>query len=619
MLKYKKKNFIEIFPLLLLIIYLILSFYYAHHLDTTMDEGTYLLKGRLFLEGKFHPFEIKGLLTNKLPFSFWILGLSQIIKTGLRSGRYFAIILSLGVFIGIWITSKKYFNEKIALFNCLLITLNQAIIMYYSRAMTEVVTAFLIIWSLYFLLGSGHNKFDLSLGLLLAVIISLTRQNLIPFYIFSLVYVIWENKLSKAWLPILVSILFFIGFNVYYWPSIYIYIWRFLFPQRIQLIINSFFNIDLSGDLGSAYLDRNYGIIQELQVLFQTLRYYFIPIVASIFSFFLVDWETMKKGKSLKKFLYLLSCFLFLVLIHILAPFYNNDYLYSMPAYPAFFIPIGLFILPLGLKYFKKTSRGLITVLLIVLILILFSGYGLSLYRAISEPLMKIKVPRIKDFSFQEGSIELWKLLSNKFQIDYFKLEYVITTAFGFFIGIIFLTISIITWRIFLRKKFCMNNSIFFQLVLIYILFLPTKYVAGSSSINLCTNGDVIASHENVAKELIEVIPNGSLVYFETNESSIPLLYLTKDEFFPNLLNQQFYRRIGGEDDYLEELGYWNESLARKWISEADYLVLGEDEAKYWEPRFDSEFYVQFDKILITDNLIPCRDRTYLHVYKVIK
>jgi len=203
--------------------------------------------------------------------------------------------------------------------------------------------------------------------------------------------------------------------------------------------------------------------------------------------------------------------------------------------------------------------------------------------------------------------------------MDYFKLEYIVTSAFGFFIGILFLIIAAIIWKVFLHKRFSLANTLFRQLVLLYVMFLPTKYVAGTSSINLCTNGDVLASYEKVAEELKNVIPDESMVYLEANESPIPLLYLTKVNFYPNLLNQKFYYRIGGDDNYLAEMGYWNESLAHKWISEADYLILGEEEAKYWEPKFNAEFQVYFDKILLTDNLIPCRDRTYLHVYKVIK
>jgi len=619
-----KAGLIKIFSYVLCIIYIVLSIYYAHHLDTVMDEGTYLIKGKLFLEGKYRPFAENGLLTNKPPFSFWILGLSQIIKVGLRSGRYFAVLLNLGIFMGVWLTSKKYFSEKSAFFNILLLTTNQAIIIYYSRAMTEVVTALLIIWSLYFLLGAKHNKTELSIGLILAALIPLTRQNLLPFYIFSIIYVLWENRLNKAIMPVLLSITFFVGFHIYYWPSIYIDIWRPLLPQQIKQFVDALLKINISGDLGIPLLNREYGIIQELQMLFQTLRYYLIPFMASCFSFFLLDWKKLKAENFYKSFLYLLISFIVLILIHLIAPISNNVYLYSMPAYPSFFIPIGLLILPFYYQFLRKEKESsMVTILLIFFILIMFTGTGLSLYRMISKPLMEMKVPRIKNFTLQGGKVELWTLLGNKLALDYFQLEYLITATFGLLLGILFILLSITFWKTFLRRKtqfadLSLTKAIFFQFIFVYILLTPTKYVAGNSSINLCTNGDVLESHEKVAEELKKVIPDGSLVYYETSETSIPLLYLTKVDFYPNLLNQQFYFRIGGDEAYLEKNGYWNESLAYQWISKADYLILGEEEAKYWEPKLGN-FPVSFDKLLVTDNTIPCRDRTYLHVYKVIK
>lgn len=614
-----KNNLIKILSFVLFAIYVYLSFYYAHHLDITMDEGTYLLKGRLFLEGKYKPFEIDGLLTNKPPFSFWLVGLSQIILVGLRSGRYFSILLSSGIFIGLWLTSNKYLNIRVALFNSILLIINQAIIIYYSRAMTEVVTAFLIIWAIYFILGSGHEKFELCIGLILSSITALTRQNLLPFFIISIFYVLWENGIKKSALPILLCLLLFIGINVFYWPSIYVYIWRPFIPQNIKMLIDNLYNIDFDSDMGIAFLNRQYGIIQELQVLFQTLRYYLIPIFTSVLLILLVDWKKLLGGKECKRIIFLLANFLLLVIIHVIAPIVNNVYLYSMPAYPTFFLPMGYLILPLCYKYLREKNNNLILIILIFLIIIVFSGYGLSLYRTISEPLMKINFPRIKGLTFQGGNIELWKLLSNKFNLDYFQLEYIITAGGGFFFGVTFIIITLVVWRLFLIKRVHATNALFLQLILFYLIFSPTKYIAGNSSINLCSNGDVIKNHEIVAKELQDVIPNDSLVYFETNESSIPLIYLTNIQFYPNLLNQKFYFRIGGDDDYLEKYGYWNENLAIKWISNADYIVLGEDEANYWEPKFNEEFIVKFDKLFITDNLIPCRDRTYLHVYKVIK
>jgi len=46
------------------------AFYYAHHMDVTMDEGTYLMKGLLFLDGTYTPFKtmVPGQIKCRLPF-----------------------------------------------------------------------------------------------------------------------------------------------------------------------------------------------------------------------------------------------------------------------------------------------------------------------------------------------------------------------------------------------------------------------------------------------------------------------------------------------------------------------------------------------------------------------
>ena len=54
------------------ILYLTQALIYAHTTVTSLDEGSYLLKGILYLRGVYEPFEPYGPLTNKAPFAFLI-------------------------------------------------------------------------------------------------------------------------------------------------------------------------------------------------------------------------------------------------------------------------------------------------------------------------------------------------------------------------------------------------------------------------------------------------------------------------------------------------------------------------------------------------------------------
>jgi uncharacterized BrkB/YihY/UPF0761 family membrane protein len=62
-------------------------------------------------------------------------------------------------------------------------------IIYYSRAMTQVVTSLLIVWSLYFLLGEDRKQSQLIIGAILAALVVMVRQNLLPLFVFTLLYI----------------------------------------------------------------------------------------------------------------------------------------------------------------------------------------------------------------------------------------------------------------------------------------------------------------------------------------------------------------------------------------------------------------------------------------------
>ena len=69
-------------------LYFIQAVIYAHSMDVTMDEGTYLMKGLLFIKGIYRPFQEFGPITNKMPLSYLIPGAAQaVFGPGLRTGE----------------------------------------------------------------------------------------------------------------------------------------------------------------------------------------------------------------------------------------------------------------------------------------------------------------------------------------------------------------------------------------------------------------------------------------------------------------------------------------------------------------------------------------------------
>jgi hypothetical protein len=153
-----------------------------------------------------------------------------------------------------------------------------------------------------------------------------------PLFIFTLLYILWENGLKKSSIPILIGLAAFIGFNAIYWPEIYFYIWKPFFPGFVNdLIINLFSLQAPSGNLGSILLEREYGSIYETQVLFDSVRYYFIPILATITSFIVLFPKALFKEKKYRKTAFLAFSFLFLAVLHFYYVVLRNNILYSFP------------------------------------------------------------------------------------------------------------------------------------------------------------------------------------------------------------------------------------------------------------------------------------------------
>ena len=277
------KKYITISILILSIgLYFFQGINYSIHMHPMMDEGSYLLKGMYYLKGTYAPYQDYGPITNKPPFSFYSLGLSQLIEPGLRSGRYFAILLGIGVLIGLWFTIKRLFNVWWAAGIVLFTSISPALIMYSSKAMTQVVTSLLIIWMLYFILGEDRKPWQLYLGGILALLLPLTRQNLLPLYFLTLLYLGWEHG-KKGWYAAGISIILFIIALSYFWPGLFVtYAITFL-PENTSKVLFDVLRINLISDPGvNNYLfDRAKSIIPVIGILFQGIRNFFVPIIAT--------------------------------------------------------------------------------------------------------------------------------------------------------------------------------------------------------------------------------------------------------------------------------------------------------------------------------------------------
>lgn len=601
---------------LVIIIYIVQASYYIHHIQPVMDESTYLLKGKWFIDGTYQPFQDYGPLTNKPPLSFIALGISQFLfGPGLESGRILAIIFSVIMLIGLWLIVNRLGGKWWALFSITLFILSPAWIIYYSRAMTQVISSLLVVWSLFFILGENKKTWASYVGVILAALTTMIRQNMLPFFGLVLIYLIWENGFKKGLRFVLAGIIVFILSNAIYWPKIYPAIWAPQLPTFINSTIHFLTGISsLHGTLGFPLLNKDFSIVDEIQVFFYGVRYFFIPFISTIAAFIIISTKSLFLEKKYSVVTFLAVSFAALTGIHFIASIGQNNFLYSYPAYFAFYLPVGIILVPLLFKSFPRKNLYFSTIAFAVVVLIIAGGMGLSLRQDISQTLMRLHVPSLK--SFFHGEYELWDVLSSRFNIPYSTQAYLLPVAAGLVFGLFLLVFSLIVWIILKKnhKPIHYLSIIMFVLIFVGLILSPTFILAGKGSIGICQN-DVLLRNENIGERLQSKIKPGALVYWE---GTIPtsLLYLTNNKYFPVQLNMQFNYIIGGDADILERNGYWNDELAQRWIKDADYLVLSPETVQKRAIETDPQYKNLFSLYDVTESVNPCNNSAYLLVYK---
>jgi hypothetical protein len=128
----------------------------------------------------------------------------------------------------------------------------------------------------------------------------------------------------------------------------------------------------------------------------------------------------------------------------------------------------------------------------------------------------------------------------------------------------------------------------------------------------LC-HADIPAAYAQIGKTLAEYIPPGSQVYWEAR-TAVPLLYTSGISIYLPQVYASFSFRINGDPLQLEKYGLWNDELARRWQSQADFIVMEANRDQVYRPGgdFNGAQYQVFQTIPAN----PCNPASYLLIYK---
>jgi hypothetical protein len=96
---------------------------------------------------------------------------------------------------------------------------------------------------------------------------------------------------------------------------------------------------------------------------------------------------------------------------------------------------------------------------------------------------------------------------------------------------------------------------------------------------------------------LAQIITPGSQIYW-AGYSPATLLYLPGAEILPGQLHGVYSFRISDDDEALRRYGWWNQSLAEKWLAKADFVLV--EQRNFNRDDWLNEQLVNFDVVTKT-------------------
>lgn len=575
---------------------------------SVLDEGLYLYKGLLFATGKFAPFQDFGPWTNQMPFAFLLPGwVQQIFGSGLRTGRLFAFVLGLFTFLGLWATSHRLGNRWAGAVVVLLFAINPATNKIYSVSTSQGLTSFLLIACLWFLLGKDRRDWQVFIGGVLAGLIVMVRINMLPLLPITLFYIYWE----KGWRSVLWCLagiaVFFGGGHIAYWPEI-LKIWAKWLPFPF---LKEWFP---PSTIPTWNPDNPIGF--RVASFFLAFRFHFAALLGSIVSLTLLGKARLDQSRTTKPVVFLMVLLVVFFLVHVWASLFNDYCVFCFPTYTAFYSVLGLLIIAISLPSWKIPDKPLaplagLTITAILLLGITYSAedsYLLLLGEDVYKDLLNLKLSFL-------GKVQLWQVLANKYSLDKIDILKLFHTWLP--VAMIFLVLGfsiLITLWVIKFRKHTASKAFSFLLLTLYLvgcIASPSPLFSGYYNAYDC-DANVVEVTEKTGRELSAIIPAGSTLYW-AGYSPVTLTYLPNVIIHPAQLHGGYSYRISQDDVALEQYGWWNESLATKWLAQADYLLAqGNNIEKVDQLTNTSAMY----EMIYTSEPQSCQPSTALHLYR---
>lgn len=574
------------------ILYLIQAIIYAHTTVSSLDEGSYLIKGMFYLNGVYKPFEPYGPLTNKAPFAFLIPGIAEyLFGAGLRTGRYFSIFLGLLTILGVWITARRWTNTWLAALTVWVFALSPMIIKLHARAVSEVIIACILAWICVLVLDKERPLWQVILASALAAIAVFTRQNMAPILPFLILYTFWQHGKQKGLWAFAAGSFFFLAFHIFYWPRV-MTIWAPWLPENLTPFLDPF---RIPTDSVPIW-DPNIDFWNRLNSFFQGLRYHFIPLLGGLFGLILLppraDWRS---APAMRAAVFLAVSYFVLAAMHgwaaIASQYESYSCVFCFSNYLGFFDPLGILFFVIAFAYaWNQNPNRVVKILSILVVLVVATGIGYSLFEQVGNGLLNLPiVPRVRSGGI--GFVAIVDALTQGLDMPLVQVKRWISSSLGFLVGFAVLLASLFIWKRAQRSNFTLtlvNSFLVAGFALSPVLHL------GESRLDC--NTDIIRDHEELGSYLASIIPAGSLVYWDGGNAYTPMIYVPKARIFPPQINDGYTFHIGGDPDVLYYFSHWNAELDARWRAKADIFIIEAKRYANWKDFLTPQEFQEFAK-----------------------
>lgn len=597
------------------VVYFIQALGYTHILTSFVDEGGYLYIGELFTKGIIRPFQDYGVMRLYSPLAYLIPGqIEAWFGASLLTGRNFSVSCGLLMVMALWITARRLGGKWLGAAVVWGVALTPISIQIYSLAISQALVACLLAWSLMLVLGEGRPIWQITGGSFLAGIMVMTRQNLFPVIPLLVAYVFWQHG-KKAGLWALVGSLLPISvIHILYWPNI-LQIWAVWLPPSLTPFLDF-----VRPPAATSLLETGIGFSSRLLSFLQGIRFHYFTTIGFITVLFLWprrnEWVNQSNRRSAW---FLAILFTVLASLHAWESFLLLDpyCTFCFTPYLAFFDFIIFLLIAVSISSWRKKISRIKQSGIILVVILLSAGLGYAVFDRFGPWLLKIEFP-----AFTRGLnprtwtpfITLWDILANKFHLDYWTSRLYVPVFSGLIIGLIFLILQGIEYRI-LIKRTQMSRYSFGTICL--LAFLATgiwlsPLMGGTYRQDGICRVNIPQTYKQIGSSLSSIIPPGTRVYWDSI-TAVALLYTPEIAIYYPQIYASFSFRLNGDPQQLARYGLWNDALAGQWWKKASYMVIENDFGGAYHPaNFDPS---QFN-IFQTGPMNPCNPSSYLRIYQ---